>query len=56
MIPTTCQEAAARFREWARKASTREEVKALNARAEILEAFKGTPLPQAIVDTWDFAR
>ncbi len=51
--PTTCSEAAARFREWAEYAK---DAHSLEARGEILESFGDAPVPAAILQSWDFTR
>lgn len=52
--PTTCREAAARFREWAHRTQFESHRHQHDARAEILEAFGDAAVPQAILDAFEF--
>lgn len=54
--PTTCREAAARFREWAERSPYERDAGRYEACADILEAFGDAPVPQDIINNWDFTR
>lgn len=51
--PKTCREAAARFREWARKAGAQSRIR-LEGHAEILDMFGDAPVPVALLEKFDF--
>jgi hypothetical protein len=55
-LPQTCLEAASRFREWAEQSNTRQSQVRLEGQAEILEAFGDAPVPQTLINDWDFER
>lgn len=55
-LPTTCREAAARFREAAESAVYAADARESNARAEILEMFGDAPVPAQLLVDFDFTR
>lgn len=54
--PKTCTEAADRFREWHNAAWDRDNRARFKAVADTLAMFGAAPVPQKMLDTYDFSR
>ena len=55
-IPSTCREAAARFREWSERTPYAHDAARLSTAAQVLDCFGDAPVPQALLEEWDFER
>lgn len=54
-IPKTCSEAAERLRRWAYESFDPQSYCRYVGAADVLEAFGDQPIPQALLNNWDFA-